>query len=290
MMDALCEIISFEGANKFLHQGLLFSSKNSHTTVIHVHGSCGNFISFKPIKKVAESYVKNGINLLTFNTRGHDCITEGFWSNSYDYVGGSITSFDDCIIDIQSAIDFCLTFSSKIILQGHSLGCDRVIQYQLKSKQFYPTILISPCDSYALHSNFLKKRGLTVEKHLQIIKKYKHSKYEFLPLNEYGVDNRGEIYYVPITRDTLLSIMTGAPFKLFRIDKPLEYYLPVDCFACIGQYDKLQTHPSELMFSHLGQRFMSLFKLYVHNADHEIEPNVELLNSNLIKWIADLEK
>lgn len=287
---SLCEIITFTGANKFLHQGLLFSAKKSKTTVIHVHGSCGNLMSFKPINKVADNYVNNSINFLTFNTRGHDCIAEGYWHNNYDYVGGSITLFDDCIADIQSAIDFCMKFSSKIILQGHSLGCDRIVHYQLQTKQYYPTILISPCDSYALHTNFLKKRSLTVDQHIRIIRKYKSNKFEILPIDEYGVYNKGDNYYVPTTKDTLLSIMTGAPFKLFRIDKPLQYFVPVDCFACIGENDTLQTSPSDKMFFHLESRFKSLFKLFVGRADHEIEPHVELLNLNLINWIKKIEK
>ena len=173
----------------------------------------------------------------------------------------------------------------RLILQGYSLGCDRVVFYQLQTKKYYPTILISPCDSYALHTNFLKKRGLTVEQHIKIIRKYKSNKFEILPLNEYGVHNKGEDYYVPTTKDTLLSIMTGAPFKLFRLDKPLKYFLPTDCFVCIGENDTLQTVLYDNMFFHLENRFKSIYKLSIELADHEIEPHVEVLILNLVNWI-----
>lgn len=288
MSRTMCEIVSFSGVNDFLYQGAIFWAKNSDITVIHVHGSCGNFLSFKPIVKVATSYVKQGINFLSFNTKGHDCISEGFFGEKYEYVGGSITKFDNCIVDIQSAIDFCKTFSSKIILQGHSLGCDRIVYYQRRTKNYYPTILISPCDSYALQRNYLMQRKLSVEDQIEFIRKSSRNKFEILSLKEYGVNNKGESYFIPIARSALLSIMTGPPFKQFRVDKPLRYHIYSPCFLCIGEKDKLQTSDFDSMVSILEPRFDTLDSILVADSDHEIEPCIEKFNEAVYKWIKSI--
>lgn len=288
MKRTLCEFIEFRGENDFLHQGLFFRSKDSDTTVIHVHGSCGNYSSFKPIKTLAQHYISNNINLLTFNTRGHDCITEGFFGDKYEYTGGSLYEFNDCVKDIESAIKFVKKESKNIILQGHSLGCDRIVTYQLLKKDLYPSILISPADSYTLQAEFLAKYGDTVENQIRRIEEIEDNLLELLPYKEYGVSSNGELYYIPTTKSTFLSIATGLPFKLFRIDKPYDFFLDTDAFVVSGAEDKLLTCSPLSMFELIKKRFRSVNSLEVPDSGHEITPNIDLFKHKVVEWIKAL--
>ena len=287
MNGTLCELIKFESTDGYIYTGLLFTSENSKTTVIHVHGSCGDFISFGPLKTVASHYIKNGINFLTFNLKGHDCIEEGYWSIDYfGYVGGSITTFGECVEDIQNAINFCKKFSDNIVLQGHSFGCDRVVYYQLETKQYFNTVLISPCDSYKLQEFFLK--GKSVEQHIKDIERITTiNDTELLPNDVFGINYKEESYYIPVSKKTLLSIMKGPPYKLFRLDKRMDYYLPIKCIACIGNKDDLQIFTADKMFTHLRSKFEDLEEVLL-DADHEFEPKGEELGKILAKWVVNL--
>jgi len=285
MVSCLCELVKFHSKNSYIYTGLLFRSGNSRRTVIHVHGSCGDFISFGPLKTVANHYISNNSNFLTFNLKGHDCIAEGNWLNGrYDYVGGSLVDFDECINDIQSAIDYCKLFSDTILLQGHSLGCDRIVYYQLLSNCFYPTILLSPCDSYKLQQIYLNTKS--VEKFITEVEGIQpNNDFEMLPPGSYGVNNAGECYDIPITQKALLSIMTGPPYKLFKIGGEEEYYLPVDAIVCLGSNDKLQVHSPEVMHKHFRNKFKSVVEITIE-ADHEMEPKGDDLGNILSAWIS----
>ena len=55
--------------------------------------------------------------------------------------------FEKCVLDIDSAIDFCKERGfKKIILSGHSLGCNKVVWYALEKKFKEKIILLAPCD------------------------------------------------------------------------------------------------------------------------------------------------
>jgi hypothetical protein len=289
MSSGLCEIVKFHGKTGFLYTGLLFRAVGSRRTVVHVHGSCGDFISFGPLKAVAEHYCDGGTNLLTFNLKGHDCVAEGIWKNGgYGYVGGSISSFNECVEDIESAIAFCYEFSDAIVLQGHSLGCDRIVHYQLQMQQFFPSILLSPCDSYKLQELYVYPK--TVEEHIDEIEQFEEKyMYQILPPGVYGVRNRGECYDIPMTKSALLSIMTGPPYQLFRIDSRIGYRVDAPCLACIGSRDDLQTHRPQEMYDHLRDKFSTFAELTL-NADHELEPEGEALGMRLSEWVVSHTK
>jgi hypothetical protein len=278
------QVISYRSSKGLLLKGLLFLSKQGGPTVLHVHGACGNFLSFTPLLREAAILSTKGINLLTINTSGHDCIAEGFRGENYEYVGGSVSPFGECVADISGAIAVASSFSSKIILQGHSLGCDRIVHYQLMTNDWRDTILISPCDSYRLQQNFLGDE--TVEAQLERLKHHdpEHT-FKLLPPTEYGVHNRGEDYHIPVNLQTFLSIAEGPPYKLFRLDNQADYYLLSRCFAVIGGRDDLQTAPPETMFNHLTKRFAHFEQLLLSKSDHEMEPEADELFQRLADWV-----
>ncbi len=278
------QIIEFSSKTGLLLQGLLFGGIRGAPTVIHVHGSCGNFLSFSPILREASILTDRGINLLSVNTSACDCIREGFRGSTYEYVGGAVSEFGECVGDIGGAVEYASAFSSKIVLQGHSLGCDRIVYYQLSTADWRDTVLLSPCDSYHLHQIFLG--GETVEAHIARLKReYPLKDFSLLAPKEYGIRNKGEDYKIPITLRTFLSIAEGPPFQLFRLDQTSDYLVQSRAFVGIGQLDDLQTAGPITMFDHLAQRFRGVFRALLANSDHEMEPEADQLFLQLSRWI-----
>lgn len=287
MNSPRCEVVKFLAEDGYIYTGLLYRSiADSRTTIIHVHGMCGNMLSFSPLVELAEAYVTHGYNLLTFNLKAHDCIAEGNWVDSeqlgeFYYVGGSLEPFERCIMDIDSAIKFAEKFSDRIILQGHSMGCERIITYQIVTEKQYDTILISPCDAHQLQLDYIYPKTLEEQiKELECI-----DDDILLSPDFFGINNhRGEKYTIPIYAKALKSILSGYALKIFRQDKPLKYYLPIQCLCILGQNDPLQTYMPQKAFDILKNKFKN-FQGCVLQGDHEMEPVEKEMISVILHWM-----
>jgi hypothetical protein len=288
MIDPKCEVVRFIAQDGYVYTGLLFRAlQASDNTVIHIHGMCGNMLSFSSLLHLAECYTVKGYNLLTFNLKAHDCIAEGHWINNpqeddfFFYVGGSLEPFERCVIDIKSAISFVSTFSNNIILQGHSMGCERIITYQIATQNFYNTILLSPCDAYQLQMDYIYPE--TIEEQLVELKKYDNS--ALLPPKFFGINSsKGERYTIPIYKKAMESILTGYALKVFRQDKDLDYFIPINCLCLLGKNDPLQTYEPQKAFSILKKKF-SRFEGHALMGDHEMKPVEDEMVIKISNWL-----
>ena len=166
---------------------------------------------------------------------------------------------------------------------GHSLGCDRIVYYARKAQEPYPLVLVSPCDSYRLHEIFLDDER--VEDHIERIRRLTpRDKFELLPMREYGIHNKGERYFIPVTRDTLLSIMEGPPFSQFRQDRPGSFSLQNSCLVCIGGSDGLQTATAPDMFSYMSGHFGTCKLFFAPGGDHEFTGVEAQLSEAIVDW------
>jgi hypothetical protein len=285
------ELVKFQNSRGYHHDGILYESVKSRKTIIHIHGSYGNFYQAYFPHVFAKKYTENGFNFLSFNLTSHDGFSEGYINeNGFDYVGGAVSDFSNCLSDIEGAIDFAKEFSDRIILQGHSLGCDRTVEYLLKSNQNYDFILLAPCDSYRLQEKWLSPEE-TVENQIERLKKgYSDIRdYDWLPAKEYGVYSQNEEYILPITRKALLSIMTGAPFKLFNIQKPIDYFINQNSFIYLGGNDSLQTDKSEIMFKFLKDRIKAIEPCFIVKGDHMMKNCEEEVALKILNWLNSLK-
>jgi len=280
------ELIEFADTDNFLHNGILYKTTGSKKTIIHIHGSYGNFYQNFFIREMAKSYTNAGYNFISFNLRCHDGFGEGYKTDdSFEYLGGAISDWNSCLSDIQGAINYASSFSSeKIILQGHSMGCERVVHYLSKSNNNYDFILLAPTDSYKLHLNWLEKSKLNYEKQIERLLKLDDSDFKWLPLNEYGITNSKETYELPITKKALLSIIRGDSFK-FNISNPYDFRLQNRCFIYIGGQDDLQTSSAETMFNYLAERIDNVEKLFVQEGDHMMKGVEQNIISKIIVWL-----
>jgi len=293
MKNPKCEVVKFSASDGYIYTGLLYRSGDSQKTIIHIHGMCGNMLSFSSLLDLADAYIQNGYNLLTFDLKAHDCIAEGNWTGGaspndgyFFYVGGSLEIFERCIVDIESAINFVSQFSAEIILQGHSMGCERIITFQLATKKHYNTILISPCDAYKLQMNYIYPQ--TIDEQIEELKLYDDS--TLLPPRFFGINSGiNDTYTIPIYKKALLSILTGMALKVFRQDENLEYYLPISCICLLGENDPMQTYQPHKAFDILKNKFQK-FNGFALQGNHEMIPVENDMVALILKWLKGTDR
>ena len=281
----LGELVTFENSHGFHLDGILYQEDHNKTTIIHIHGSLGNFYQNQFLRLMAKMYNKARINFLSFNLASHDGLAEGYRNvDDFEYVGGSVVDFETSLLDIEAAINFVKKFSRRIILQGHSLGCDRVLNYLITQESYYDFILLSPCDSYQLQACWIAPE--TVEQQMTGLKAINPGEEEldWLPSQEYGIKHEGEDYIIPITRKALLSIIDGPPFKLIRIGNPAHFTLNQKVLVYIGGEDALQVVPNEIMFKYFEDRVRHVTKVFIPRGQHSLEGCEHEVAEHIIKW------
>lgn len=153
-------------------QGWL-SGGDSEISVVHIHGMSGNGYENYFLDNFREMYNENGISFFTIDTRGHGIISSFWKGNEIDSwgegtkLGGSCFEiFPESVDDIQGAIDYLKAQGkSKFILQGHSLGGSKVVNYLLtkNNPEVIGAVLLAPTDMVGWantdshHQDYLKK-------------------------------------------------------------------------------------------------------------------------------------
>ncbi len=165
MKQELVRINSIDGIQM---PGILYTpNENSEKIVIHVHGLNGNFYENNFLDSVSKSYTDKGFAFLTFNNRGREFITELWKGKECVVIGGSLERFEECLLDIEGAINYAKEKGYKeIILEGHSYGCNKVIYYYIKKndKSIKKIVLLAPCDIPSEGKKFLsEKEYITAE-------------------------------------------------------------------------------------------------------------------------------
>ena len=149
-------LVTFKTPTGFELDGIVFGDERCSCTIVHVHGSLGNFYQNRFIRVMGQSYPRSGIRLLSFNLSAHDGLAEGYRdADSFEYAGGSVVDFQRCTDDIDGAVAFARRLGGEVVLQGHSMGCDRVLHYLLTRGGGYDFVLLGPCDSYRLQEKWI---------------------------------------------------------------------------------------------------------------------------------------
>src|SRR5438093_13111615 len=128
--STLGELVTLRSTKGLDIDGILYRSDSGKATIVHIHGSFGNFYQNRFVRLMARRYCEARMNFLSVNMAGHDGLVEGYRHNlEFEYLGGAVADFGECVADIEGAVLFARQFSDRIILQGHSLGCDRVLHF-----------------------------------------------------------------------------------------------------------------------------------------------------------------
>jgi pimeloyl-ACP methyl ester carboxylesterase len=123
--------------------------------LINIHGTSGCFYIEEYTPFLAEELPALGIATLFTNNRGSHVMEA--WQNS----GAALERFEDCVLDIDAWIRYVLDLGyRRIILQGHSLGTEKVVYYMNRGN--YPLsvaalVLLGISDSFGNQAAIAKK-------------------------------------------------------------------------------------------------------------------------------------
>jgi len=171
-------------------------------------------------------------------------------------------------------------------LQGHSIGCDRILHFLIARKAKHDFVLLSPCDSYQLQTDWIKPE--TVEQQIERLKAQKpiEGMVDWLPIREYGIRRGDWVYPIYITRKALLSIMEGDPFHLIRMDRPATFRLDQRALIYIGGDDTLQTAPNEMMLRYFEERVREVTRTSPYpDGDHSLWGCEQEVSDEIVKWV-----
>ena len=133
---------------------LHFESNKKDICVICIHGMCGTIIDNYFATVWGKLLAKNDIGFIYEHNRGHSIENDIVMKDgSFKRCGCMYEMFEDCIYDINLAIQTAKEKGYKrIILLGHSLGCNKVIyHYYKKHPNILGIILASAPDMIGSH-------------------------------------------------------------------------------------------------------------------------------------------
>lgn len=293
MESNLGRLISFENERGLELIGMLFEGRGYRKAiVIHVHGNYGNFYTNKFIWKMSKIYPRYGIDFLTFNLSSHDGLAEGYLKGNLEYIGSAVSPYKESILDIKAAIKFVSKLGySKIILQGHSLGCDKILSYCKMYNNKIDIVLLSPVDSFAVQQHWVEANKLNSidqqKKEAYEISKYQHNM-TWMSLQEYGAysDTKEWHYTIPITAGAFYSLLNSDAFSMMNV-------LNEDIRPCIDNNAIIISPENDSLLQVDRGRFYEVIRLILKNAtfvqgieaDHDLI-GAEVEVSNIIsQWI-----
>lgn len=267
--------------------GLLFEpEKRTAKALIHIHGWAGNFYENKFIDYIAKKATSEGFAFLTFNNRGAGIINdfirrEGLKVN-YLRVGGSLENFKNCIFDIKAIVDFLSDKGyEKMILQGHSLGCQKALFYdnKTKDKRINGLVLLAPVDDISFTKRELKDR---YEEGLKIAREMAKEGRDYKPVPEWMA------FYPCLNGDMFLSVADpdSNSGKLFNYPGQLEAVKSINCQALVifGSEDDYQADPEDKLRI-LKENIKNCDIKLLQNAGHGFVGFEEELSSEIVNWL-----
>lgn len=129
--------------------GCWYGENFRDTIVIITNGTDGNIFENKFMRIVGEQLEQQGISFICAHNFGAFQIID-LPSKNKTRSGLTFEMFDNCIEDLDAYVDFAKQQGYKrIILGGHSYGCNKVVYYLYKTmcKDVNKFVLISPTDT-----------------------------------------------------------------------------------------------------------------------------------------------
>lgn len=142
------EFVRFKATDDVELQGWL-SLGSSDTAVVHIHGMSGNGYENYFLDNLRDVCTQNDMTFFTIDTRGRGVISEFKQGDKTKLAGSCFEIFEESVRDIQGAIDYLKARGKKkFVLEGHSLGCTKVVNFVLNEDVADVTkiILLAPTD------------------------------------------------------------------------------------------------------------------------------------------------
>ena len=285
-----CELVRIQTKDKLELQGLLYEPKiKTNKIVIHNHAWIGNFYENLFIDYIAKEMISNGYAFLTYNNRGAGILGEfikidsknGIKKRTHIQSGGSVEKFEDCILDISAGIEFSkLKGYNSIVLEGHSLGCQKIAYYQAKTndKNVCGLIFLAPVDDIAYVKGLL---GNKYDEMLNIANKLKKEG------NGNDLIPAEMAFYPMMTVNRYLDLIDHETEhgKILNYSGNLIGIKNINCpaIAIFGTRDDYETNPEKTL-SFLEKELGWKTKL-IENADHWFFGQEDKLSKIISSWL-----
>lgn len=142
------EFVRFKATDDVELQGWL-SNTEGNTAALHIHGRAGNGYENYFLDDLRQVYVRRGVSFFSIDTRGRGQMSEFRQGDGWKLAGGCYEIFDESLYDIRGALDHLRALGkTKFILQGHSMGCMKIVNYLVTQAPagVEKVILIAPTD------------------------------------------------------------------------------------------------------------------------------------------------
>lgn len=142
------DFVRFNATDNVELQGWL-NNENSDIAVIHLHGMSGNGYENYFLDNLRQTYAAKDISLFTIDSRGRGIISDFRQNDGWKHAGSCFEIFGESVHDIQGAINYLKTLGkTRFILQGHSLGCTKVVNFVLTQdiSGVEKVVLLAPTD------------------------------------------------------------------------------------------------------------------------------------------------
>src|SRR3989338_10719081 len=160
------QYIEFPTADGLTLPGLLYSTKNSDSAAIYLHGNGSSSIFYDEHKNrlLAEALSKKNIATLYFNNRGAHIIkklnVKTGNKETRKYFGMAYEKIKECVYDIDGAISFLKKQGFKTFyLIGSSTGANKICVYNLYKPKIdiKKYILVCGADDVGIYYHLLGK-------------------------------------------------------------------------------------------------------------------------------------
>ncbi|MCL5783975.1 MAG: alpha/beta fold hydrolase [Patescibacteria group bacterium] len=286
MAKLKAKIVRLQTKDNLELQGLLFETEQpTKSAVIHIHGWTGNFYENIFLEHIAQGLIDKSFSFLTFNNRGAGFVQEFMKKNGsnieYAKLGGSLERFEDCLIDIESAVNFMQSLGyNNLYLQGHSTGSQKAAYYASQTKtDIKGLILLEPTDDPAVTK---KDLGSRYKEALGIAREYIDS----------GNPQKAMPDWIPfgveLSAQRFLSLADpkSAEGQLFHFSDDLNELKRINCpiLAVYGAKTQYQENPASAL-EILSQQLPAVTTKLIDNADHWFRRYEDELKSIIIEWL-----
>lgn len=263
--------------NLWLH-ALHLRAQNSKTIFLNIHGTASNFYEEYFIEVLTEKLASRGISMLSTNNRGTGVYDA--WQGN----GAAVEKFSDCLIDIDSWIEFCLKEGyEKIILSGHSLGTEKVTYYMIHGKyvdKISALVLLAPATSPGSEALLVKDYEQKLEHARELVSEGKRE--VFLDRNAYGdIMPKSAESYVDFS-DLNPAFDDALPFHKKHLPSLRRINIPI--LAVIGDQEEYTVIPITDALDLIKKESSNAKTVQISNCDHDFQENEEKLSEILINF------
>ena len=272
--------------------GLLHEPEDIKTNIvmISVHGVTSNCLNYRD-EIIADKLTENNIAYFTFDNRGHDVLNTYDSLQNMNYQGSCAEDVKDSYFDIKAAINCMLSKKfNKIILQGHSMGCTKVVYTFNKFiengeedilKYICGVSLLSMVDVPEYLELVL---GENYDKVIQMLKimKEKGKGDKIIALENFP----------PVKPNTILNFEKNTELDFFKYtDSNYKfeklYNIKVPLFMRWGNSNELITIPAKDLVEIIKKRMINR-KIdidFIDGANHSYKNKEKVLAEQIINWI-----